>query len=83
MEIVAKQVWKDGAEKTATQFFIHTEFDDMSTRAKFAYRLLAEDGEQLINGYIEVNGEDYQEWSGSNADAYAWALGQLNLVAAE
>ena len=79
MEIQSKSIWKDGVNKNATQLLLHTEFDDMATNAKFAYRLFTSDGEQLVSGYLQIDGIDYQEWSGSNKDAYIWAAKELNL----
>lgn len=79
MEIQGIQLWKDGAKKTATEFVINTEFDDMSTRAKFAYRLLTKEGEQVANGYLDIDGDDYKNWNGNNERAYEWAMKQLNL----
>jgi len=79
MEIQSVLVWKDGIKKSAVELVIHSEFDDMETRAKFAYRLFAADGEQMASGYVDLDGEGYNNWDGTNEGAYEIVCDSLNL----
>jgi len=79
MEIQSVLVWKDGVKKSAVELVIHSEFDDMETRAKFAYRLFTKDAEQVASGYVDLMGEGYKYWDGSNKGAYEIVCDSLNL----
>jgi hypothetical protein len=79
MEIQSVLVWKDGIKKSAVDLVIHSEFDDMETRAKFAYRLFTKDAEQVASGYVDLDGSDYLAWDGSNQGAYEYVAITLNL----
>ncbi len=79
MEIQSVLVWKDGVKKSAVDLVIHSEFDDMETRAKFAYRLFTKDSEQVASGYVDLEGEGYLYWDGSNKGAYEIVCESLNL----
>jgi len=79
MEIQSVQVWKDGTKKSAVDLVIHSEFDDMETRAKFAYRLFTKESEQVASGYVDLDGEAYLAWDGTNVKAYEIVAAALNL----
>ena len=79
MEIQSVLVWKDGVKKSAVDLVIHSEFDDMESRAKFAYRLFTKDSEQVASGYVDLDGSDYLAWDGTNVKAYEIVAAALNL----
>jgi hypothetical protein len=79
MEIQSVLVWKDGVKKSAVELVIHSEFDDMESRAKFAYRLFTKDSEQVASGYVDLDGEGYPKWDGTNKMAYEIVAESLNL----
>jgi len=79
MEIQSVLVWKDGTKKSAVELVIHSEFDDMESRAKFAFRLFTKDAEQVASGYVDLDGSDYLAWDGTNVKAYEFVATSLNL----
>jgi hypothetical protein len=81
MKIEPIAVWKDGGSKTATDISVQSEFDNLSTEAKFFYRLQNEEDFNLVSGYLTMSGEDYENWDNSNEAAYLWVIDQLDLSA--
>lgn len=92
MKIQAITCWKNGQEKTGTEFNLRIINDDLSTSATFYYNICEETvvvdgvstgGQQLVEGNITISGEEYITWDESaqiNLAAYQWAAGQLNLI---
>lgn len=78
-------VWKDGVEKSASILQAVIINDDMATNAQFYYQLKSADteeqsGEFLVGGNVGMNGDDYQAWDDSNAQAYQFIANKLNLT---
>jgi hypothetical protein len=88
MEIQPVTIWANGQEQQADGFILTTSFDNLSTAAMFSYSLVktttnSNEGVNLQNGTLNINGQDYQDWDASpsaNQWAYDWAAGKLNLV---
>ncbi len=66
--------------KTGNEFFITLMFDNLSTTAQFTYYVANDIGEWIQQGNLNMTGEDYTNWNGSNAGAYDWALQQLGFT---
>ncbi len=83
-------IWKDGTSKQASVLVMRSIFDDLATSANFYYELKEADsqdaegntvsGSVLSVGNVSMSGDDYSDWSGDNAEAYAFAASQLNLT---
>lgn len=87
-------IWKDGSVKTATEFTLRIIADDLATSCTFYYELKEGDvttqdadgndvttsGVVLSVGNESMNGQDYQDWDGSNTAAYSYVAGKLNIV---
>lgn len=78
-KIKSVSIWKEGVKKTANKFLLHIEHDNMENSAKFHYRLGNDEDESLSSGYLEMVGDEYTSWDGSNNFAYIWAVNKLNL----
>jgi hypothetical protein len=82
-------VWLSGQIKTAKVLNL-TAYDNLSTSANFYYELREEnsvqEGDVVISGSVVASGnlsmtaEEYEAWDDSNAGAYAWVAGKLNVV---
>ena len=76
------QMWYNGAPIDATLFNLLSDGDNLSSQCSFSYYLYSEDEnknmQQLQNGSILMDGEDYQNYS-TNEYAYNWAAAKLNL----
>lgn len=84
------QIWKDGQVKTAQEFNLISNLDDLSSTASFRYGLCEETiedsdgnktgGFEISSGNLSMTPEEYQDWDNSNEQAYAWAAQKLSLV---
>lgn len=86
--------WQNGEEKTATQFVLTSNYDNLSTSANFQYQLNETMPDPptptpfpmynvLVTGSLTISGQDYLDWDAAtdaNEWAYTWAAAQLNLV---
>jgi hypothetical protein len=80
--------WQNGQVKSATKFNMNSIFDNLEDSATFYYELLSasQDGEgnevltQVAQGNLSMNGQEYQDWNGSNDAAYTWGATQLSLT---
>jgi hypothetical protein len=79
MEINPITIWKDGVEKVANEILLHIEYDNMEDRVRFFYRIGNADEQNISVGYLEMVGDEYTSWDGSNNFAYIWAVNKLNL----
>jgi hypothetical protein len=88
-QIQGIQIWNDGIVKTAEQFNLRSIADDLSSSATFYYELKEADvvdgdnvasGQILRNGNLSMGGAEYNSWDDSNASAYTWAAGKLNII---
>lgn len=63
--------------KTGNEFSLTLMFDDLSTTAQFTYYVANDSGEWIQQGNLNMTGEDYKNWNGTNTAAYDWALNEL------
>lgn len=90
MKIQPITTWFNGEPQTASNFTLRGIADDFTTSAVLYYELQKEivDGdsvsyENLITANLDINGQDYQEWSvepDANTWIYNWAAAKLNLT---
>ena len=76
-------IWANGVNSQATQLSLTIINDNLSTSATLYYQLLTEDGIQLAQGNLTIEGEEYQTWGDGtdiNSDAYTIAAMKLSLV---
>jgi len=76
-------IWANGVNSQATQLSLTIINDNLSTSATLYYQLLSEDGVQLAQGNLTIDGEEYQTWgeaSDINSDAYTIAASKLSLI---
>jgi len=76
-------IWANGVNSQATQLSLTIINDNLSTSATLYYQLLAEDGTQLAQGNLTIDGEEYQTWGASsdiNSEAYVIAATKLALT---
>lgn len=76
-------IWANGANSQATQLSLTIINDNLSTSATLYYQLLSEDGTQLAQGNLTIDGEEYQSWgeaSNINDAAYTIAATKLALT---
>lgn len=82
-QIQPVSIWYNGTQYQATIFSLQSIEDNLSTYAVFFYKLFTNDNIQLTQGKITMDGFDYEAYSSSpdsNAYAYTWAAGKLNLT---
>lgn len=80
-------VWSDGLQQEATVLSAQATNDNLIDSAQFYYQLgkqnnpeiSTKDIQYLVNGYLLMTGEAYQNWE-TNGYAYDWVASQLNLV---
>lgn len=76
-------IWANGVNSQATQLSLTIINDNLSTSATLYYQLLTEDGIQLAQGNLTIDGDEYQSWgeaSDVNSDAYVIAATKLALT---
>lgn len=78
MTIQPINIWKDGSQLTATEFILTSIFDDLENEARFHYSLQTTEGYDIANGNLDMR-DDYENWDGTNAWAYSWAMEKLGL----
>lgn len=66
--------------KTGKYLKLSSVSDDLSSTATFQYSLLDINLNVVDKDILTMSGAEYTNWSGSNADAYTWALNKLGLV---
>jgi hypothetical protein len=89
-QIQAVSIWKDGVEKQAEVLTLRIVMDDMASSCTFYYEMKEADvvnedesvtpGQVLAVGNSSMGSQDYIDWDGSNAEAYTYVAGKLNLV---
>jgi len=76
-------IWVNGVNSQATQLSLTIINDNLSTSATLYYQLLAEDGIQLAQGNLTIDGEEYQTWGESeniNDETYRIVANRLSLI---
>jgi len=79
-EIQTIQIWKNGAQQNANFIKIAIIYDDLLSSATFYYVLYNSNNEELSNGNEGMDGTDYENWNGSNNDAYTYVCNKLNIT---
>lgn len=82
-QIEPVSIWANGVNSQATQLSLTIINDNLSTSATLYYQLLTEDGVQLAQGNLTIDGEEYQRWgetSDVNSEAYVIAAANLSLT---
>jgi hypothetical protein len=82
-QIQPVQIWYNGSMLAATNFYMNSQSDNLSTSAIFYYQLLSSNNIQLAQGNLTMTGFDYEAYStspDSNSYAYQWGATQLNLT---
>lgn len=85
------QIWNNGQNKEASIFNLVIIADDLKSSASFYYQLAEETisslddqgmvvGEVLTAGNLSISGDEYENWNGSNVDAYTMAAEKLQLT---
>jgi len=77
-------IWTNGQAQQATVLSCQGNGDNLYNQASFTYTLFSEDENGYLkntvaNGYLTMNGADYEGWS-TNDYAYEWVATQLNLT---
>lgn len=90
VKIQPVSIWKDGEEKQAEILTLRIVADDMATSCTFYYELKEANqqdadgneihGQVLAVGNQSMGGADYTSWTGSNAEAYTYVAGKLNII---
>jgi hypothetical protein len=81
--IQSVSIWANGVNSQATQLSLTIINDNLSTSATLYYQLLAEDGTQLAQGNLVIDGEEYQTWGESeniNDETYKIVANRLSLI---
>jgi hypothetical protein len=82
-QIQPVSIWANGVNSQATQLSLTIVADNLSTSATLYYQLLTEEGTQLAQGNLTIDGEQYQTWGESsdiNTEAYSIAATKLSLI---
>lgn len=86
--IQSVNVWQNGQVKSATKFDLNIVYDNLESSATFYYQLLEvitdaegnESTDQVAQGNLTMDGQEYQNWDDSNDAAYIWGANQLSLT---
>jgi hypothetical protein len=83
-------IWKNGKSQEANLLNAYIENDNLATSCSFYYSLLSSGegtesmhliiGQNLTEGTILMNGENYLNWDNSNEAAYVYIAEKLNLT---
>ena len=72
-------IWDNGTVQQATILNAYVINDNLINSAIFYYTLSSESLQQLAQGNLTMQGQDYDDWQ-TNEYAYDWVAGQLNLT---
>ena len=72
-------IWDNGTVQQATILNAYVINDNLINSATFYYTLLSESLQQLAQGNLTMQGQDYDDWQ-TNDYAYNWVAAQLNLT---
>jgi hypothetical protein len=83
-------VWQNGKSQQADILIASISYDDLHSACSFQYELCQsiEGTEEeplvinavLVNGFVSMSKEAYQEWDGNSEYAYSYIAEQLNLT---
>ena len=79
------QIWQNGQFIEVSLLNVKIVYDDLDTSCKFYYQLKNNNqnnllSQKIVDGNVDLSGQDYLEWNGSNEDAYSYVAQQLNLT---
>ena len=72
-------IWDNGTVQEATVLNAYVINDNLINSAIFYYTLFSESLQQLAQGNLTMQGQDYDDWQ-TNDYAYEWVAKQLNLT---
>jgi len=72
-------IWQNGQTIQAEKIEIQSNFDDLKTVAVFYYCLYDKNSVKITDGNLTIDGENYQNWDGSNAGALKIVSEILNI----
>jgi len=72
-------IWDNGTVQEATVLNAYVINDNLINSATFYYTLSSESLQQLAQGNLTMQGQDYDDWQ-TNDYAYDWVAAQLNLT---
>jgi len=78
-QITPISIWDNGTVQQATVLNTYVINDNLSTSATFYYTLSSESLQQLAQGNLTMQGQNYDDWQ-TNDYAYDWVAAQLNLT---
>ena len=78
-QIKSLNIWKNGKIEKSIYIFLQINFDNLIDSATFYYSLKDENKNQIIDGNITIDGEDYIQWNGSNDNVYNVVCEKLNI----
>jgi hypothetical protein len=89
-KIEAVNVWKNGESQEANLLVASIQYDNLQNSCSFLYQLCSSGegteempliiGQELASGNINLDGDAYLEWDGSNDYAYDYIANKLNLT---
>ena len=79
------QIWSNGVLKTAEVLDARIINDDLQSSCTFYWELKEASteetqGQQLAQGNVTMAGDDYDNWDGTNNEAYAFIANQINVI---
>jgi hypothetical protein len=78
-QIKPLNIWKNGKIEKAIYIFLQINFDNLFDLATFYFCLKDENQNQILEGNITIDGEDYIKWNGSNDNVYNVVCEKLNI----
>jgi hypothetical protein len=79
-EIQQFSIWNKGIEYNAKFILIGLVYDDLEFYARFNWTIFDENTVAVASDMIEMKDADYQNWSGTNLEAYQYVCNSLNIV---
>jgi|SRR5690606_9257136 len=67
-------------ERNATSIACYIDFDNMKDFARIVTHIMCDEGSCMLTKNIEITGEDYRSWDGTNEQAVEYAASKLNLI---
>lgn len=80
------KIWNNGEIKEVTVLEVAIIYDNLNSNCTFYYELKSESEDigllsnKVAYGNIQLSGEEYLNWDGSNDFAFIYVAEQLNLV---
>ena len=78
-EIIAFQIWRNGKTLNAENIVLQISFDNLIDTVLFHYSLKDKELNDIVNGHINMTGNDYKNWDGSNDQAFDYVAKKLGI----